>query len=398
MRLSIPTPCHEDWSAMTPAAQGRHCAACAKTVVDFTTMSDAEVVRHLRQSSGRVCGRVKPRQLDRSLQGPPLLAASLTQPLRAGVASAALAAGLATAAAAQTQPTRPVIMGRIAAPTAVEHVVDTVPEILGELAPVHLPEATPDSTVQAGTTGEPTAYTGTVVDEDDGEPLIGASVAFYRVAGDEQTFLAGCVTDFDGRYSCALDEDADLMEVSYVGYEAISREAPAREGEVRMASGELAGFIGIIVYRRPLLHRLTGWRGGYRIANAVRGIGKAVRTALTAPADARPDEDDPAIAVAERTMPRDTTVASAAAPALTLAPNPTSRESVLGFAPSEAARLLNVYAPSGLLVRSLPLAADAQTHTLTADEHWAAGTYLVELLDAEGRRLEATQWVVTGRR
>ena len=44
LTLTIPEPCHESWATMTPAAQGRHCAACAKTVVDFSRMTDAQVV------------------------------------------------------------------------------------------------------------------------------------------------------------------------------------------------------------------------------------------------------------------------------------------------------------------------------------------------------------------
>ncbi len=37
--LQISTPCHEDWSRMTPNAAGRHCEQCALTVTDLTTMS-----------------------------------------------------------------------------------------------------------------------------------------------------------------------------------------------------------------------------------------------------------------------------------------------------------------------------------------------------------------------
>ena len=54
---------------MTPTAQGRHCAACQKTVVDFTHQSDAQIQAHLRQA-GRagVCGRFSSAQLGRPLQ------------------------------------------------------------------------------------------------------------------------------------------------------------------------------------------------------------------------------------------------------------------------------------------------------------------------------------------
>ena len=45
--IHIPQPCPESWAAMTPTAQGRHCAVCATEVVDFTRMSEAEVLAFL---------------------------------------------------------------------------------------------------------------------------------------------------------------------------------------------------------------------------------------------------------------------------------------------------------------------------------------------------------------
>ncbi|HYE07612.1 MAG TPA: hypothetical protein VEL07_18990 [Planctomycetota bacterium] len=41
MNLRIATPCHEDWSGMTPNGPGRHCASCDKTVVDLTALTPA---------------------------------------------------------------------------------------------------------------------------------------------------------------------------------------------------------------------------------------------------------------------------------------------------------------------------------------------------------------------
>ncbi|MCI1188579.1 carboxypeptidase-like regulatory domain-containing protein [Hymenobacter sp. DH14] len=67
--LHIPQPCHESWDAMTPATAGRHCAACAKTVVDFTLKTDAEILAYLAgAASGRTCGRFAAGQLERPLQ------------------------------------------------------------------------------------------------------------------------------------------------------------------------------------------------------------------------------------------------------------------------------------------------------------------------------------------
>lgn len=67
LQLQIPTPCHEQWADMTPSEKGRHCAACQKTVVDFTGMSDPEIMRYLAQAGTHVCGRLAPDQVNRNL-------------------------------------------------------------------------------------------------------------------------------------------------------------------------------------------------------------------------------------------------------------------------------------------------------------------------------------------
>jgi hypothetical protein len=66
LKLSIPKPCHEDWGSMTPNEQGRHCAVCAKTVTDFTQMSDDEVKLFFlnKKQEERTCGRFTNKQLN----------------------------------------------------------------------------------------------------------------------------------------------------------------------------------------------------------------------------------------------------------------------------------------------------------------------------------------------
>ena len=100
---------------MTPTAPGRHCSACQLTVVDFSRMSDAEVVAFLARAPATTCGRFAGPQLDRQLFGaappPPRWRTWLT------AATALLASLLTTVAAraqvpaavpgAQPQPNRP---------------------------------------------------------------------------------------------------------------------------------------------------------------------------------------------------------------------------------------------------------------------------------------------------
>ena len=71
LQLSIPQPCHENWQQMTPTEQGRFCNACAKEVVDFSMMTDREVLNYFTKvSTEKVCGRALPGQLDRIINYP----------------------------------------------------------------------------------------------------------------------------------------------------------------------------------------------------------------------------------------------------------------------------------------------------------------------------------------
>ncbi len=66
LHLTIPEPCHENWQQMTPNEQGRHCMSCQKTVVDFTLMSDQEVLHYISRASSAVCGRFNNNQLNKT--------------------------------------------------------------------------------------------------------------------------------------------------------------------------------------------------------------------------------------------------------------------------------------------------------------------------------------------
>lgn len=69
MKIKIEKPCHEDWSKMTLEAQGKFCNACEKSVVDFSVMSDAQILQYFSQpKSQKVCGRFNADQVDRVLE------------------------------------------------------------------------------------------------------------------------------------------------------------------------------------------------------------------------------------------------------------------------------------------------------------------------------------------
>ncbi len=63
--LNIDNPCKENWNLMKHEGSGRYCSNCSKTVIDFTTLSDSEIVKLLEKSSGRLCGNLNTDQLNR---------------------------------------------------------------------------------------------------------------------------------------------------------------------------------------------------------------------------------------------------------------------------------------------------------------------------------------------
>jgi hypothetical protein len=66
VHVTIPEPCHENWQQMTPNEQGRHCMSCQKTVIDFSLMSDQEILQYISTAGSHVCGRFNNDQLNKT--------------------------------------------------------------------------------------------------------------------------------------------------------------------------------------------------------------------------------------------------------------------------------------------------------------------------------------------
>lgn len=57
IKIQVSTPCHEKWEHMQTAAQGNFCNACQKTVIDFTKMTDNQLMEYFKKPGTNVCGR-----------------------------------------------------------------------------------------------------------------------------------------------------------------------------------------------------------------------------------------------------------------------------------------------------------------------------------------------------
>lgn len=69
IRISIPKPCHEQWDDMTATDRGAFCQSCQTEVIDFSTMTDREVVEYLSKNKTG-CGRFRNDQLKTNLTIP----------------------------------------------------------------------------------------------------------------------------------------------------------------------------------------------------------------------------------------------------------------------------------------------------------------------------------------
>lgn len=170
---------------MTPTEQGNYCQRCAKNVIDFSTKSDAEVIRIIQNSNGKVCGRFKPTQLERVITLPP--EQSTAAPLYKALAGALLLSSTQAAMASQSS-----LPGTT---TAVSADADKLP----------VPEDNLPVTIK-----------GTVTDGQSCEPLYACTIKFKNT--DLQTH-----TDASGNFKFTIPDDKMqdtlVFELTLSGYD-----------------------------------------------------------------------------------------------------------------------------------------------------------------------------------
>lgn len=188
LHLSIPEPCHENWQNMTPNEQGRHCMSCQKTVVDFSLMSDQEILRYISTAGSQVCGRFADDQLNKTYEERKAPRAFSWRYAWNMVVAAFLLAG--NSATAQVKGNKKV---------AITKKIDIKPEMhitLGKVARV-----VPDIHVS-----------GTAIDDSTGKPVSFASI---HIKGNE----TGIAADEQGLFKLTTSGyNTTTIVVSAVGY------------------------------------------------------------------------------------------------------------------------------------------------------------------------------------
>lgn len=239
VQLTIAQPCSESWAAMTPTATGRHCAACAKTVIDFTHLSDAEILEQLaRAGRGGACGRFRAGQLQRPLQ--PVVVPPAAR-WRAWLAAAAAVWGLRESAGVAARAQVPTEQRAVPAPAAWQDMRRNDYEGAGPA---------------------PAVVRGIVVDAATGEALPGVSVLIHGTT-------IGTATNMAGEFSLTIPADrrADAsltIDIIYLGYDRQTKSladfAAGQPLRLQMAlDTRVLGGIGMEVVVAPLKMPPAPW-------------------------------------------------------------------------------------------------------------------------------------------
>ncbi len=181
--LSLPQSCAEQWSNFTPTTQGGWCGSCKKEVVDFTNMTDEEVIHYFSKTNSNTCGRFYKNQL-KSYDVVPV---HPIKPgwafLRAGMLGMFLA--LASTSASAFPPVQMITQSN-------------------EFNASAWRQALPPSA---------TFLTGTVTTAEEGTPLAGVNIVLKGTT-------VGTITDEHGKFKFDRElKEGDVLIFTFVGYE-----------------------------------------------------------------------------------------------------------------------------------------------------------------------------------
>lgn len=70
LNIHVNNPCTEDWDNMNEQDYGRFCSTCSKTVIDFTSWSDEQLLNFFKDNTNHICGRFHTDQVDRNIPLP----------------------------------------------------------------------------------------------------------------------------------------------------------------------------------------------------------------------------------------------------------------------------------------------------------------------------------------
>ena len=212
LKIELSNPCNEAWEEMhVTAPYRRHCASCTKEVIDFSKMSDAQLVDFFSKNTGPICGRFRESQLTRELS----VVHHHRSSWRKAPAVAAVLSLLGGSIYAQQS----------APPIATEKITQTT---------ANQPSPKPI----------PYTISGFVTDAATGELLIGSSI---KMEGTWQ----GTVTDIDGYFQLEVKPGQSSLIFSYMGYSSqkINLDKGAQHLEIALQPGVELDAVVVTAYQ-----------------------------------------------------------------------------------------------------------------------------------------------------
>jgi len=182
--LSVSKPCTEVWEQFKPTTTGGFCGSCNKNVIDFTSMSDNELIEVISKSVGKTCGRLRPEQLNRSIIKPQIQnKINGWSMLKIGITSISL---LLLNQNALTNPlVKPIV-----------EVIQKEKQSKNKLSKINVSQI----------------ITGVVIDEY-GDPLPGVNII---LKGTQH----GCISDINGKFKFPIDvKEGDVLVFAFIGFE-----------------------------------------------------------------------------------------------------------------------------------------------------------------------------------
>lgn len=168
----------------------RHCSVCDRNILDFTMMTDAEILEHLRENSGKICGKFRADQLSRPLR--PVTARRYGLTTIAASVAAFLSIQSANAQATTTHITK-----------------ERPPSLTGNSNALQKSFENPTNDTMR-------VISGRLLDAKSGEPLIGATIRFAQSK-------YGTISDWNGFFNLRvplkdLENNPFEIQITYSGY------------------------------------------------------------------------------------------------------------------------------------------------------------------------------------
>lgn len=357
--IQVPESCHEDWNEMTPTAQGRFCQACERNLVDFTQMSDTQLVHYFRTNKGKICGRFNLTQLDRKLNYP-----QATKPIYSK-AVGLLFSGLLTASTLEAQ------QSETAFPLPIVEAVEKEEAILIE-GPQKVEET-------------PFEVKGTITDED-GEALIGATVL---LKGSQQ----GTITDIDGKFNMTIPADYNnpVLVFSYTGFTtqevALNPNNPNVEIELELNSCDMM-LLGVVVagyghFREPI-PETSLWSELRDLFRSFKKNKKAKKEKK-----AKRQKRHKEVVVNPTTLPQNNSPAFLEQDVLTVYPNPFDQELKLRFESVKEQQIqINIYDESGRFIKAWSesvLQGENEILLNMGNPGLSSGQYHLQMIEEDGK-------------